>query len=174
MMNSEQQHTELAAGLVLFAGEGDMVLLIKDSKGSWRFPSGRVELNESIADAAIRELKEETGIMRGSYAMFSMPIPMVRSKKTKLGETKVKLTVLFPALITTAMSRLPTIPHEEKSLPEWVKIADAKQRTLSSTRSACIELAAHIICSFAKNSCMTVDALPEHFGCNPEARFYST
>jgi 8-oxo-dGTP pyrophosphatase MutT (NUDIX family) len=175
MMKLEHQHREFAAGLILFDVESGMVLLVKDSKGSWRFPSGRVEINESISDAAMRELKEETGIMPGSYTMFSMPIPLVTSKTTKPGDaTKVKITALFPAFITTAMSNLLIIPHEEKSLPEWMKIADAKQRTSSSTRSACIELAAQIICSFAKNSCMIAEALLEHRGCILENGFFRT
>ncbi|MCL2860147.1 MAG: NUDIX domain-containing protein [Oscillospiraceae bacterium] len=38
------------------------VLLLRDDEGSWVFPKGHVEEGETDRDAAIRELKEETGI----------------------------------------------------------------------------------------------------------------
>lgn len=44
--------------------ENNRVLLVKHSDGeneAWVFPGGRVEENESVAAAAIRECKEETG-----------------------------------------------------------------------------------------------------------------
>ncbi|AIS53590.1 ADP-ribose pyrophosphatase [Thermoanaerobacter kivui] len=44
--------------------ENEKVLLVKHQDGkkvAWVFPGGRVEENESVAAAAIRECKEETG-----------------------------------------------------------------------------------------------------------------
>ncbi|QCJ41416.1 NUDIX domain-containing protein [Bacillus sp. S3] len=45
--------------------KGDEVLIIKENKPSainkWNFPSGCIEHNEDILDAACREVKEETG-----------------------------------------------------------------------------------------------------------------
>lgn len=46
--------------------EDDKVLLIKRGheprQGEWSLPGGRVELGESLIDAARREIKEETGL----------------------------------------------------------------------------------------------------------------
>ena len=54
----------LGAGMVCF--RGDQVLLIKRGKaprlGEWSIPGGHVEWGETTAEAAMREVMEETGI----------------------------------------------------------------------------------------------------------------
>src|SRR4051794_30531839 len=53
-----------AVGVVCL--RGDEVLLIRRGKpplqGAWSLPGGRIELGERAADAALRELSEETGV----------------------------------------------------------------------------------------------------------------
>ena len=53
-----------AVGIVCF--RGDEVLLIRRGqpplKGAWSLPGGRIEFGERAADAALRELKEETSV----------------------------------------------------------------------------------------------------------------
>lgn len=54
-----------AVGVVCFRGE-DQVLLIRRGTpprlGEWSLPGGRIEPGERAADAALRELREETGV----------------------------------------------------------------------------------------------------------------
>jgi 8-oxo-dGTP pyrophosphatase MutT (NUDIX family) len=58
---------EQSAGGVIYrrrAEEALEVLLIKDGYGNWGWPKGHVEAGESLAAAALRECREETGLAR--------------------------------------------------------------------------------------------------------------
>lgn len=39
------------------------VLLVARARGRWAFPGGRAKTGEELEDAAVRELKEETGLV---------------------------------------------------------------------------------------------------------------
>ena len=52
-----------AGGVVMHAdGEEPRYLLIRDSYGNWGFPKGHLETGERPEDAALREVREETGL----------------------------------------------------------------------------------------------------------------
>jgi len=53
-------------GVLAVVRRGNQLLLAQRSKGSyqgrWGFPGGHLERGETVSDAALRELREETGI----------------------------------------------------------------------------------------------------------------
>ena len=49
------------AGVVIFNPPTDSVLLVQSRGNLWGFPKGSIEENETVEDAAIREVREETG-----------------------------------------------------------------------------------------------------------------
>lgn len=51
---------EISAGGIVFRDKE--MLLIKDSYGRWSLPKGLIEKNERTEEAALREVKEETGL----------------------------------------------------------------------------------------------------------------
>jgi 8-oxo-dGTP pyrophosphatase MutT (NUDIX family) len=55
---------ETSAGGVVhrIADAAPLFLLIRDSYGNWGFPKGHVESGERAEDAALREVREETGL----------------------------------------------------------------------------------------------------------------
>ncbi|HKP77415.1 MAG TPA: NUDIX hydrolase [Longimicrobiaceae bacterium] len=56
---------ETSAGGVIYRSDGDgvRVLLIRDRYRHWGFPKGHLEGEETAADAALREVAEETGLV---------------------------------------------------------------------------------------------------------------
>lgn len=71
-MTRARAQQETSAGGVVYRLDGGspLYLLIRDSYQNWGFPKGHLESGEEAADAALREVREETGLaelaLRGS------------------------------------------------------------------------------------------------------------
>lgn len=69
--------------------KGDQVLLIKRGTpprlGQWSLPGGRIEWSETVTDAALRELKEETGVEAELTGLLDVVDGVFTSRET--GET---------------------------------------------------------------------------------------
>ena len=63
-MTRARAQRETSAGGVVFRIEdgAPLFLLIRDSYGNWGFPKGHLETGESAEEAALREVREETGV----------------------------------------------------------------------------------------------------------------
>lgn len=57
-----QQETSAGGVVYRLAAGGELFLLIKDSYQNWGFPKGHLESGERPEDAALREVREETGL----------------------------------------------------------------------------------------------------------------
>ena len=62
---------ETSSGVVLFRKENEKILflLLNYPSGHWDFAKGRIEENESLHEAAVRETREETGITDLEFIM---------------------------------------------------------------------------------------------------------
>jgi ADP-ribose pyrophosphatase YjhB (NUDIX family) len=54
---------KVGADAAIFDGDGRMLLVRRSDDGRWCLPCGWVEPNESPAEAAVRETREETGLV---------------------------------------------------------------------------------------------------------------
>ncbi len=57
-----REETSAGGVVVRLDGERTLVLLIRDAHQAWGFPKGHVERDEGPEDAALREVREETGL----------------------------------------------------------------------------------------------------------------
>jgi 8-oxo-dGTP pyrophosphatase MutT (NUDIX family) len=64
MTRAREPREEVSAGGIVFrrSPEGVRFLLIRDSYKNWGFPKGHLEDDESPDAAAVREVREETGL----------------------------------------------------------------------------------------------------------------
>ena len=61
------------SGGMIFNDSGEVLLLLKRKHHHWELPGGKVERNESIKEAALREIKEEVGLnvfLKGFLGVF--------------------------------------------------------------------------------------------------------
>ena len=65
-----------AAVAVVAREDGAVLLIRRTDNGNWALPGGAIEMTESVADAAVRETFEETGIqieVTGLLGIYSDP-----------------------------------------------------------------------------------------------------
>ena len=52
----------VAASGIVFNSEGEILLERRADNGWWGLPGGHIDIGESIGQAAVREIREETGV----------------------------------------------------------------------------------------------------------------
>ena len=62
----------VAAGVIVQATDGTVLLARRADDGLWALPGGALELGESLEDAARRELLEETGLATGDLRLLDV------------------------------------------------------------------------------------------------------
>jgi len=102
--------------------EGAILLIRRTDNGNWAVPGGAIDLGESVAQAAVRETFEETGIeceVTGSVGIYSDPRHVILY--TSDGEVRQEFSIVLTA---RALSGQPT-PSSESSEVRWVPSAEA-------------------------------------------------
>lgn len=111
-----------AAGAVCWREDGKDLLVAIIHRGryqDWTFPKGKVDAGESLAEAAVREIKEETGLK----VKLGVPLSTV---SYPLDKSKTKVVHYWAAKVSDkAIANSKFKPDEEVSEVVWLKAEQA-------------------------------------------------
>jgi 8-oxo-dGTP pyrophosphatase MutT (NUDIX family) len=113
---------EVSAGGIVFRKDGAtwQVLMVKNRRGSWTFPKGRVEEGETLEETAVREVEEETGV-KAEVVRYAGAVSYVYHKDE--GMTVDKKVHFF---IMKYISGIPTPDGVENIAARWVDLHRVK------------------------------------------------
>jgi ADP-ribose pyrophosphatase YjhB (NUDIX family) len=110
-----------SVNVVVTNDAGEVLLIRRSDNDNWAVPGGAVDLGESVAQAAVRETREESGIdcqITGVVGIYSDPKHVILY--TSNGEVRQEFSILLTA---TATGGQPT-PSSESSNVRWVKVSE--------------------------------------------------
>jgi putative (di)nucleoside polyphosphate hydrolase len=139
------QYFRANVGAVICSGDCVLALERSDVPDAWQMPQGGLKPGEEPAQAALREIEEETGLPRASLEpirsfpellAYELP-PKLRSEKT--GRGQVQYWFFFRLTKGAAEPRLPR--GGEFCDWKWMEFADLVKRTADFRRTVYARLA---------------------------------
>ena len=107
---------------VVVVNDADEILLIRRSdNGNWALPGGGVEFGESLAQAGVRETREESGIdceITGVSGIYTDPGHVILY--TSDGEVRQEFSIVLTARAIGGQPK----PSSETSQVRWVRLAE--------------------------------------------------
>jgi ADP-ribose pyrophosphatase YjhB (NUDIX family) len=113
---------------VVVVNDADEILMIRRTDNdNWAVPGGAIDLGESVAQAAVRETVEESGIeceLTGIVGIYSDPKHVLLY--TSNGEVRQEFSIVLTA---RPLSGQPT-PSSETSEVRWVPVSEVREYTM--------------------------------------------
>jgi len=116
-----------SVNVVVENDRGEILLIRRSDNDNWALPGGAIDLGESMTQAAVREVKEETGIdceVTGLVGIYTDPKHIILY--TSNNEARQEFSILLTARATGGV---PT-PSSESTQVVWSAVADAEERTM--------------------------------------------
>ena len=115
---------EIVAAGVVVSRKGPEVLLVHRPKyDDWSFPKGKLDPDEHVTTAAVREVAEETGL----DVRLGPPLPSQRYS-VRNGETRVKRVHYWAGRVVGGDDVSSYKPNDEIDEVAWVKLDKAPDR----------------------------------------------
>ena len=116
-----------SVNVVVVNDAGEILMIRRTDNDNWAVPGGAVDLGESVAQAAVRETREESGIeceISGLVGIYSDPKHVLLY--TSNGEVRQEFSIVLTA---RPVSGEPT-PSDESSEVRWVPTSAVGEYTM--------------------------------------------
>ena len=116
-----------SVNVVVVNDAGDILMIRRTDNDNWAVPGGAIDLGESVAQAAVRETREESGIeceITGIIGIYSDPKHVILY--TSNGEARQEFSIVLTA---RPLSGQPT-PSSETSEVRWVPVSEVRDYTM--------------------------------------------
>jgi ADP-ribose pyrophosphatase YjhB (NUDIX family) len=131
LVGDEEPLLFVGARCVAADEDGRILLIRRSDNGQWALPAGAMELGESLADCAARELREETGLVAVEWEPFAFYSGPRFTGTNMWGHTyQVFSTAFWIRRWTGALARM----TEETTDAAYVPIDDLPERLSRSVR----------------------------------------
>ena len=116
-----------SVNVVVVNDAGEILMIRRTDNDNWAVPGGAIDLGESVAQAAVRETVEESGIeceITGIVGIYSDPKHVLLY--TSNGEVRQEFSIVLTA---RPLSGQPT-PSSETSEVRWVPVSEVREYTM--------------------------------------------
>jgi 8-oxo-dGTP pyrophosphatase MutT (NUDIX family) len=116
-----------SVNVIVVNSAGEVLMIRRTDNGNWALPGGAIDLGESVAQAAVRETLEETGIecaVTGITGIYSDPRHVILY--TSNGEVRQEFSIVLTA---RPLAGQPT-PSSESSDVRWVPASEVLEYTM--------------------------------------------
>jgi ADP-ribose pyrophosphatase YjhB (NUDIX family) len=119
-----------AAAVALFNSSGNILLLRRKDNDKWTMPGGTLDFGESMADCAIREVREETGLqirITGLIGTYTDPHILIAYTD---GEVRQEFTLVYAAEVECGELKI----DEESKEATWAPLLSAVELPLAESQ----------------------------------------
>lgn len=119
-----------AAAVAIFNSKNELLLLHRRDNGKWTMPGGTLEFGESLADCALREVKEESGLdVKIKDIIGTYTDPNIRVAYSD-GEVRQEFTILYYGEVNGYDVML----DDESSQFQWVPLGAVNDLPLADSQ----------------------------------------
>ena len=116
-----------SVNVVVVNDAGEILMIRRTDNDNWAIPGGAIDLGESVAQAAVRETREESGIeceITGIVGIYSDPKHVLLY--TSNGEVRQEFSIVLTAI---PLSGQPTSSSESSEV-RWVPVSEVLDYTM--------------------------------------------